>query len=220
MIFSFNDSKSRTLWQGFTFRWYQELFSDKLIMHSLYITLSVALIAAVAATVIGTFAAIGIYNLKKAPKAIALGVNIIPVMNPDIITGISLMLLFLSMGMNLGFYTLLLAHITFNIPYVILSILPKLRQMNRHLFEAALDLGASPSYAFRRVVIPEILPGSLRIHHGFYPFYRRFRGKLFHLRNQRPNPSHHHLLDDQKRVSPEINALSHHLVSNSFWRCL
>lgn len=209
MVFSFNDSKSRTLWQGFTFRWYGELFSDKLIMHSLYTTLTVALLAAAIATVIGTFAAIGIYNFKKAPKAIALGVNNIPVMNPDIITGISLMLLFLFMGMNLGFYTLLLAHITFNIPYVILSILPKLRQMNRHLFEAALDLGASPAYAFRRVVIPEILPGVIT---GFIMAFTLsiddFVVSYFTSGTSAQTLAITIYSMTKKRVSPEINALS------------
>lgn len=209
MVFSFNDSKSRTVWQGFTFKWYSELFSDKLIMHSLYTTLLVAIIAAVVATIIGTFAAIGIHNFKKAPKIIALNVNNIPVMNPDIITGISLMLLFLSMGMELGFFTLLLAHITFNIPYVILSILPKLRQMNRHLFEAALDLGASPAYAFRHVVIPQILPGVIT---GFIMAFTLsiddFVVSYFTSGTSAQTLAITIYSMTKKRVSPEINALS------------
>lgn len=209
MVFSFNDSKSRTLWQGFTLRWYGELFHDRLIMNSLYTTLLVALSAAVIATIIGTFAAIGIYNLKKAPKAVVLGVNNIPIMNPDIITGISLMLLFLFMGMDLGFYTLLLAHVTFNIPYVILSILPKLRQMNRHLFEAALDLGASPAYAFRHVVIPEIMPGVIT---GFIMAFTLsiddFVVSYFTSGTSAQTLAITIYSMTKRRVSPEINALS------------
>jgi len=159
MIFSFNESKSRGNWGGFTLKWYMELLHDKQIMSALYYTLLVAVLSSVIATLIGIIASIGIFNMKKLPQGIVLNVNYIPILNPDIVTGISLMVLFIFMKMRLGFVTLLLSHITFNIPYVILSILPKLKQMNKHLYEAALDLGATPLVAFFKVILPEIMPG-------------------------------------------------------------
>ncbi|HHY81719.1 MAG TPA: ABC transporter permease [Clostridiales bacterium] len=159
MIFSFNESKSRGNWGGFTLKWYMELLHDKQIMSALYYTLLVAVLSSVIATLIGIIASIGIFNMKKLPQSIILNVNYIPILNPDIVTGISLMVLFIFMKMRLGFVTLLLSHITFNIPYVILSILPKLKQMNKHLYEAALDLGATPMVAFFKVILPEIMPG-------------------------------------------------------------
>lgn len=164
MIFSFNKSKSRAVWGGFTLDWYSQLFKDKAIMEALYNTLLIAVISAVVATIIGTAAAIGINSLRKIPKKVVLNITNLPVLNPDIVTGVSLMILFVSFfnaikGGRLGFSTLLLAHITFNIPYVILSVLPKLRQLDKNLYEAALDLGATPFYAFFKVILPEIMPG-------------------------------------------------------------
>ncbi len=161
IIFSFNESKSRGHWDGFTLKWYAELLHDRQIMTALYYTVSIALISSVIATLIGIAAAIGIFNMPYFKKSIIMNLTYLPVLNPDIVTGIALMVLFIFMKMRLGFLTLLLAHITFNIPYVILSILPKLKQMNKHLYEAALDLGASPFYAFWRVILPEIMPGVL-----------------------------------------------------------
>lgn len=147
IVFSFNDSKSRSVWAGFTFDWYIELFNDAAVLNSLYVTLLVSVLAAVIATVAGTFAAIGLYNMRRRPREMILAVNNIPVMNADIITGVSLSLLFVSLsgllakifgvGFNLGFGTLLIAHVTFNIPYVILSVMPKLQQLDTNLFEAA-----------------------------------------------------------------------------------
>lgn len=156
---SFNDSRSRGTWGGFTLRWYGELFRDRTIMNSLYSTLIIGVSAAIIATIIGTIAAIGIHNSRGWKKKLVMNLTYIPVLNPDIVTAISLMILFVFARVRLGYVTLLLAHITFNIPYVILSVLPKLRQLNIHLYEAALDLGATPSYAFRKVIIPEIMPG-------------------------------------------------------------
>jgi spermidine/putrescine transport system permease protein len=173
IIFSFNDSKSRNVWNGFTTRWYTQLFSNasgNTILQSLYVTLTVALISSAFAIVIGTFAAIGIHSMRKRPKAIVLALNNLPVVSPDIITGVSIRMLFVAafgflaifgLKLQLGFATLLLAHITFSIPYVILSVLPKLTQMGKHTYEAALDLGATPIVAFFRVILPEILPGIL-----------------------------------------------------------
>lgn len=159
IIFSFNDSKSRGVWAGFTFRWYIELFKDAEILKALYYTLLVAVLSSIISTVIGTFAAIGIYNMPGFSKKIALNLNYLPVLNPDIVTAVSLMALFRFFKMEFGLATMLLAHISFCVPYVILSVLPKLKQMNKHLAEAAMDLGATPFYALRKVVIPEIKPG-------------------------------------------------------------
>jgi spermidine/putrescine transport system permease protein len=159
IVFSFNDSKSRGNWNGFTLKWYTQLFSDRQIISSLYYTLIIALLSSLIATLIGTGAAIGIHNMKKLKKSVVMNITYLPVLNPDIVTGISLMLLFIFVKIDLGLFSLLLAHITFNIPYVILSVLPKLKQLNKHLYEAALDLGASPGYALGKVIIPEIMPG-------------------------------------------------------------
>ncbi len=164
IVFSFNSSKSRGYWGGFTFDWYYQLFNDTKIMSALYNTLLIAFLASLIATVIGTFAAIGINNFKKSTRRIVMNVTNIPVLNPDIVTGVSLMILYISvfkfLGFgSLGFTTLLISHISFCIPYVILSVLPKLRSLNKNLYEAALDLGAHPLYAFFKVILPEIMPG-------------------------------------------------------------
>jgi len=159
IIYSFNDSRSRGAWGGFTLRWYSELFKDRQIMNALYYTLAIAVIASIVATIVGIAAAIGIFSMKKFKRELMLNINHLPILNPDIVTGIALMLLFASVKLPLGFLSMLLAHITFCIPYVILSIMPKLKQMNKHLYEAALDLGATPFYAFKRVIMPEIMPG-------------------------------------------------------------
>jgi len=159
IVFSFNNSKSRAKWDGFTIKWYEQLFQDPEIMKALYYTVIIALLSALIATLIGTMAAIGIHNMGAFSKNLIMNFTYLPVMNPDIVTGISLMILFIFANLRLGFFSMLLAHITFNIPYVILSVLPKLQQLNKHMFEAALDLGATPYYALRKVIIPEIMPG-------------------------------------------------------------
>ena len=163
IVFSFNSTKSRTIWSGFTLDWYKQLFNDSLIMSSLETTLTVSVIASVIAAVIGTFAAIGFYNMKKKWRSPLLTVNNIPVINADIITGVSLALLFVSagamLGFQLGFGTLLIAHISFDIPYIILSVMPKLYQLDRNLFEAAQDLGCTWFQTVYKVIIPEIMPG-------------------------------------------------------------
>ncbi len=156
---SFNAGKSRAKWEGFSLQWYSELFKDQAIMKALYVTLSIAVIAAIAATVLGTLAAIGIHAMRKRPQAVMMTMTNLPMTMPDIVTGISLMILFTFSRIERGYITMLLAHITFNTPYVILSVLPKLKQMNKHTYEAALDLGASPTYALVHVILPEISPG-------------------------------------------------------------
>ena len=179
IVFSFNDSKSRTVWQGFSLRWYVELFQDSQIMSSLYTTLLVAFLSAAIATVAGTFAAIGFYNMRRRWRNPLMTINSIPMVNADIVTGVALCLFFVAAfgawngfvtwmentyrltapRLAMGFGTLLIAHISFNIPYVILSVMPKLQQMDKNLIDAAQDLGCTWMQAFRKVVVPEIKPG-------------------------------------------------------------
>lgn len=161
MVLSFNQSKTRSKWGGFTLKWYKELFQNEQIMSAFYTTLIIAFLSAAAATVIGTAAAIAIQGMKSRWRTLYMGVTNIPMMNAEIVMGVSLMLLFIACRMTLGFGTILIAHITFNIPYVILSVAPKLKQTNRHVYEVALDLGASPLNAFFKVVFPDIVPGVL-----------------------------------------------------------
>ena len=165
IVLSFNKSKSRSKWGGFTFHWYKELFKNESIMNALYTTLIIALLSALIATIIGTIASIAISSMKKTPRTILIGITNIPLLNADIVTGISLMLLFIAMRFTLGFSSVLISHITFNIPYVILSVMPKIRQLSPNTYEAALDLGASPFYAFFKVILPDIFPGVLT---GFF----------------------------------------------------
>ena len=166
IVFSFNATKSRVNWGGFSLRWYEKLFGNEEILSALRVTLTVAVISAVAATLIGLLAALGIHAMNRRLRKVFLAVNNIPMVNPEIVTGISLMLLFVFLYrfigvLQPGFSTLLIAHITFNIPYVVLQVLPKLRQLDRHLYDAALDLGCPPLRAFFKVVLPEIMPGVL-----------------------------------------------------------
>ena len=159
IIFSFNDSRYSGKWNGFTLEWYTQLFADSSIMESLYTTLIVAVIASVVSTVIGTVSAIALHNMKAKTKAVVTSLSYIPMVNPDIVIGISLLSLFSVMGLKLGYMTLILAHITFNIPYVIFAVLPKLQQLNPNIEEAAMDLGATPYQAFFKVILPELMPG-------------------------------------------------------------
>lgn len=159
IVLSFNASKTRAKWGGFTTKWYAALFRNDAILQALYNTLLIAFLSALIATVIGTIAAISIRGMKRRNRAILMGITNIPMLNAEIVTGISLMLLFISLGVRFGLGTILLSHITFNIPYVILSVMPRLKQLNPHTYEAALDLGAPPLKAFFKVVFPDILPG-------------------------------------------------------------
>lgn len=163
IVFSFNTTKSRSVMSGFTLDWYIKLFRNEIIMSSLVNTIIVAVIASVGATILGTAAAIGINNMKKLPRTIVLNITNFPIINPEIVTGVSLMLLFVffaaRMNLEFGFVTLIIAHITFDVPYVILNIMPKFRQMDPFLYEAAQDLGCNPVKAFFKVVLPEIMPG-------------------------------------------------------------
>lgn len=159
MGLSFNDSKSMAVWTGVSTRWYQEMLNDRMIMEALWNTFSIAIMAALIATVIGTMACIGISAMRKSTETVVMGFNNIPLLNADIVTGISLMMSFLAFGISLSWGTVLLSHVTFCLPYVILSVMPKFKQLTKTNYEAALDLGATPMYAFRKVVFPEIRPG-------------------------------------------------------------
>jgi len=213
VVFSFNSSKSQAVWSGFSLGWYKQLFQDASILNSFYVTLAVSFIAAVTATVAGTFAAVGLFNMRKRWRSPLTQVGNIPMINADIVTGVSLALLFVSIGSILkfefGFGTLLIAHITFNIPYVILSIMPKLRQLDSNLVDAAMDLGCTWMKAFGKVIIPEIMPGiingmiiafTLSIDDFVISYFTAGKNvmtlpmKIFAM--------------TRKRVSPEINALS------------
>lgn len=214
MVFSFNNSKSRAVWNGFTLKWYVELFKDKAIIDALITTLLVAVIAAVIATILGTLAAIGFMNMKKAPRNFFMQVNNIPMLNPEIVTGVSLMLLFVYVGkllggMELNFFTLLCAHITFNVPYVILNVIPKLKQMDSNLYEAALDLGCKPSQAFFKVVLHEIMPGIISgFIMAFTLSFDDFVISYFTSGSSSQTLSLIIYSMTRKRISPKINALS------------
>ncbi|MCD7938202.1 MAG: ABC transporter permease [Tannerellaceae bacterium] len=164
MIFSFTEAKVLGNWTGFSTKLYTSLFSGgvhRSLISAIWNTLAIALIAATVSTILGSIAAIGIYNLRTRSRQAIGFVNSIPILNPDIITGVSLFLLFISFGISQGFTTVVLAHITFCTPYVVLSVLPRLRQMNPNIYEAALDLGATPFQALRKIIVPEIRPGMI-----------------------------------------------------------
>ena len=158
---SFNAGRSRARFSGFSLHWYTEMFQDEAILAALQNTLIIAFVSASIATVLGTMAAVAIRNMKKLPRNLIIGVTNVPMLNADIVTGISLMLLFIAFRFTLGFGTILISHITFNLPYVLLSVLPKIRRSSQVSYDAALDLGASPLYAFFKVVLPDIMPGVL-----------------------------------------------------------
>jgi len=213
IVFSFNETKSRTVWSGFTFDWYKELFNDRAILNSFYITIAVSALSAAIATIIGTFAAIGFNNMRKRLRAPLMYVNNIPLINADIITGVAMCLLFVSLGtylkFSLGFGTLLIAHITFNIPYVILSVRPKLNQLDEHLVDAAMDLGCTWMQAFWKVIIPEIMPGVINgAMIAFTMSIDDFVISYFTAGSRVMTLSMSIFSMTRKRVSPKINALS------------
>ena len=159
MVLSFNSSKSRAVWGGFTLDWYAQMFDSPKIMSALYNSLTIALIASVVATLIGLLACIGIQAMRRSTRTFWLTLNNIPMLNADIVTGLSLMICFGAFGISLGYGSILVAHIAFCIPYVILSIMPRIKTASAGTYEAAQDLGASPFQAFVKVVLPELMPG-------------------------------------------------------------
>lgn len=161
IVLSFNASKTRAKWGGFTVRWYLSLIQDETIPEAFGTTLLIALLSSLIATVIGVISCLAMSSMKRKTRTVLMGITNIPMLNADIVTGISLMLLFISLGLKFGFGTILLSHITFNIPYVILCIMPRMKQLNPSVYEAALDLGASHLTAFFKVMLPDLLPGIL-----------------------------------------------------------
>lgn len=158
MVLSFNDSKSRVIWGGFTFKWYSRMFTSSVIGEAFWTTMSIAVFSALVSVILGTAACVGIDAMRRRNKQIVLGATNIPLLNADIVTGITLMLFF-SRFFDLGYPSLLISHITFELPYVILSVMPRLKQINTNAYNAALDLGATPLYAFFKITLPEIVPG-------------------------------------------------------------
>ena len=236
IVFSFNDGNSNVVWHGFSLRWYEELFRDRAIIQSVYTTLLVSMVATVVATVAGTFAAVGFYSMRRRTRSVLMNVNNIPMMNADIVTGVSLCLLFVAVfglwnefaasyritlnlfgslyritfpELSLGFGTMLIAHITFNIPYVILSVGPKLRQMDSNLVDAARDLGCTWMGAFFKVILPEIKPGIVSgALIAFTMSVDDFVISYFTAGSSVSTLAMEIYSMARKRVSPEINAVS------------
>lgn len=159
IVLSFNSSKSRAKWGGFTLEWYVNLLSDEAVASALLNTLSIAVLATIISTIIGTISCIAMIGLNAKLRSFIMSITNIPMINADIVTGISLMLLFRFLHISSGFTTILLAHITFNIPFVMLSVMPRIKNMNVYVYEAALDLGAAPLYAFYKTILPDLWPG-------------------------------------------------------------
>ncbi|MBP7110248.1 MAG: ABC transporter permease [Firmicutes bacterium] len=159
IIYSFNNSRYRGNWEGFTLNWYVELFKDRSIMEALKNTIIIAVLSSVGATVLGTAAAVGIFSMKPKLKNFMVNLTYLPVTYPEIVIGVSLLALYVGIGLPLGLWSIVLSHITFCVPFVVIAVLPKLYQLNPNLEEAAMDLGATPSQAFWKVVLPEIFPG-------------------------------------------------------------
>nr|WP_330408646.1 ABC transporter permease [Romboutsia weinsteinii] len=208
-LFSFNDSKSMAHWGGFTFKWYERLIHNESIMSALYYTLVVAILSSIIATIIGTISAIGIHKMRGKSRKLILNINYLPVLNPDIVTAVALMSLFAFVKMEFGFSTMLLSHIMFNIPYVILSVLPKMKQLPQNIEEAAMDLGAKPLYALRKVILPQIKPGIIS---GFLIAFTMsiddFIISFFNTGNGVSNLSIEIYGMARRGIKPEINALS------------
>ena len=229
IIFSFDEGNSNAVWQGFSLKWYQELFKDRIIMQSVYTTLTVSLIATVVSTVVGTFASIGFYNMRRRWREPLVTVNNIPMINADIVTGVALCLFFVAAfgawngfvewmetthrltapRLYMGFGSLLIAHICFDIPHVVLCIMPKLRQMDGHLIDAAQDLGCTWMQAFWKVVVPEIKPGIVNgLLIAFTMSVDDFVISYFTAGSTTANLAMRIYAMTKKRISPEVNAIS------------
>lgn len=209
-VFSFNDSKSMAKWNGFSLRWYQELLQNERILDALYYTIFIAVVASVIATIVGTITAIGIHKMRQGKvRGLLLNINYLPVLNPDIVTGVALMSLFVFIRLEFGFTTMLLSHIVFDIPYVILSVLPKLKQLPANIEDAAMDLGATPWYALRKVVLPQIKPGIISgLLIAFTMSIDDFVISFFTTGNGVTNLAIEVYSMTRRGLTPEINALS------------
>ncbi|WP_315169060.1 ABC transporter permease [Metaclostridioides mangenotii] len=196
-------------WDGFTFKWYGQLFQNEGIMSALYYTVTIAIIASVLATIIGTISAIGIVKMRGKSKKLILNINYIPILNTEIVTAVAIMSLFIFVKMEFGFMTMLLAHIIFCTPYVILSVLPKIKQLPENIEDAAMDLGATPMYALRKVILPQIKPGIIS---GFLIAFTMsiddFIISFFNTGNGVSNLSIEIYGMARRGIKPEINALS------------
>ena len=208
VFFSFNESKSLTTFTGFSLKWYEKMFESRSMMESVYYSLLVAVIATIVSTIIGTIVAIGLSKSNKIVKQIVTQVNNLPMLNPDIVTAIGLMLFFSTLNIPTGFGTLLIAHIIFCIPYVILSIMPKLRQLDDNLAEAALDLGCTPFEALYKVIIPQIKEGI--VSGALIAFTMSFDDFVISYFTTGPgiNNISTYVYSSVKRINPSINALS------------
>lgn len=213
VIFSFNESKSLTKFSNFSLVWYEKMFENRTMMESIYYTVIIAIIATVVSTIVGTITAIGLSKSKRLLKDAVLQVNNLPMLNPDIVTAIGFMLFFASLQIKTGFITLLIAHIAFCIPYVILSIMPKLRQLDPNLAEAALDLGCSPWQALTKVIIPQITPGI--VSGALIAFTMSFDDFIISFFTTGPgvNNISIYVYTMYKRINPSINALSSLMVA-------
>ena len=208
IIFSFNDSKSLTTFTGFSLQWYEKMFESRPMMESVYYSVLVAVIATFVSTVVGTIAAIGLSKSNKVIKEIVTQVNNLPMLNPDIVTAVGLMLFFSTLSIPTGFTTLLIAHIMFCIPYVMLSVTPKLRQLDDNIAEAALDLGCTPFQALTKVIIPQIREGI--ISGALVAFTMSFDDFVISYFTTGPgiNNISTYVYSTSKRINPSINALS------------
>ena len=208
VFFSFNDSKSLTNFTGFSLRWYEQMFANRTMMESIYYSVVIAVLATIISTIVGTVAAIGLSRSKRLIKETVSQVNNLSMLNPEIVTAIGLMLFFTSLNIPFGFWTLLLAHIIFCIPYVMLSITPKLRQLDENLAEAALDLGCTPFQALVKVIIPQIMPGI--VSGALIAFTMSFDDFVISYFVTGPgiNNISTYVYSSVKRINPSVNALS------------
>jgi len=208
IVFSFNESKSLTKFTGFSLKWYEKMFSSNTMMEAVIYTILCAVLATIISTVAGTITAIGLSKSKKVVKGVVEQVNQLPIMNPEIVTAIGLLMLFSAVHIKKGFLTMLLAHIMFCIPYVILSIMPKLRSLNPNIAEAAMDLGATPWQALVKVIVPQCMPGIISgALIAFTMSFDDFVISYFVTGNGVSNISIL-VYSEARRINPSINALS------------
>ncbi len=214
ILFSFNQSESMGRWVGFSLRWYKELFRNETIQKAFFYTVTCAIISTIVSTILGTVAALGIYRASRSLKAYVLNINYLPVINPDIVTAVSLMILYVSIGYQRGFSSMVLAHIMFSTPYVILTVLPRLNAMDPNLIDAANDLGATPFQAIRKVIIPEIMPGIIAgALIAFTMSIDDFVISYFNTSNGVTNISIEIYNMAKRRVRPTVNALATLMVT-------
>lgn len=212
VVFSFNSSKSLSSFSGFSTKWYAKMFTNRTIMEAVWYTVIIAVLATLISTIVGTITAIGLSKSNRILKEVVNQVNNLPMLNPEIVTAIGLMLFFTSLNISTGFITMLLAHIAFCIPYVVLSIMPRLRRLDPNLADAALDLGCTPGQAMWKVIIPQISGGIIA--GALVAFSMSFDDFVISLFTTGPGVSNIsiYVYSNVKRVNPTINALSSLIV--------